>query len=109
MRSIPILLIAILLALPALADEVTDAVDEGLAAYKAGNYSEAASNLEYAAALIKELKGEKIGVVFPDARQGWEKGEVETAAAGASMFGGGVSATCMYTSKLDNGHLTITP
>lgn len=107
MKTFLAVLILAFLALPVAADEVTDNVQEGLDAYKAKRYSEAAGALEYAAALIKEMKGEKITVVFPAAPGGWTKGEVETASFGAGMMGGGISASCGYTEDAGNGSVDI--
>src|SRR5690606_40271200 len=42
-----------------LADDVTDAIDDGISAYKKGAYSEAASQLEYAASLVRQKKADR--------------------------------------------------
>ncbi|MCB9516682.1 MAG: hypothetical protein H6693_10855 [Candidatus Latescibacteria bacterium] len=106
-NAIAILIIALALPTLAAADDVTDAIDEGLAAYKANRFGDAASSLEYAAALIKQQKGEAIGVVFPDAPAGWSREEPQSGAAGAAMFGGGVSASCDYEQDGGDGQMSI--
>lgn len=109
MKRIPILivLLTLTLTLPASADEVTDAVDEGLAAYRAKKFTEAAGSLEYAAALIRQMKGEKIVTVFPAAPSGWTKGDMESASMGAAALGGGLSASCEYSQDGGDGRMSI--
>ena len=85
-----------LLALPTLADEVTDAIKEGSDAYKDGNYSEAASQLDYASGLIRQKKAEAITAVFPDALSGWTASEASSESAGGMMMGGGITANRSY-------------
>jgi hypothetical protein len=77
------------------ADEVTDAIDEGVSAYKSGDLSEAANQLNYAAGLIGQQKAEAVKAVFPDALSGWEASEIESESAGG-MMGGGISANREY-------------
>lgn len=79
-----------------LADEITDAVDEAMSAYKDGQLSEAVSQLDYAAGLIRQQKAEAIKAVFPKPLSGWEASEIESEAAGGMMMGGGISAEREY-------------
>jgi len=83
-------------ALPALADDVTDAIDEGLKTYKEGDYTQAISQLDYASTLIRQKKAEKIVEVFPAPLSGWEAEEAESESAGSMMMGGGISANRRY-------------
>lgn len=107
LKAIVPLVLILVLAAPLAADEVTDAVKEGLAAYESKSYGEAASSLEYAVALIRQLKGEKIGTVFPAAPAGWTRGEVESASMGAAAMGGGISARCDYEQDGGDGTMSI--
>ncbi|MDO3383696.1 hypothetical protein [Gilvimarinus algae] len=90
-------LCASLLAAPALADDITDAVDEAMAAYKDGKLSEAVSQLDYAAGLIRQQKAEAIKAVFPKPLSGWSGSEAESQSAGGMMMGGGITANRNYT------------
>ncbi len=107
MKTILTIFILACLVLPAAADEVIDSINEGLDAYKAKRFGEASDALQYAVALINEMKGEKIALVFPDAPAGWTKGEVETASLGGGMMGGGNSANCRYTEDGGEGSVEI--
>lgn len=89
----------------ALADEITDAMDSGIQKYKDGDMSGAAGQLDYAATLMRQKKAENAVSVFPDPLDGWEADDAESKAAGAAMFGGGISASRSYSS--DDRQLTI--
>lgn len=88
----------------ALADDVTDQVDEAMKAYKEQDYSTAATNLEAAAQLIRQKRAESFTKFLPKPLSGWEAEDASTQAAGAAMFGGGVSAERHYS----KGDSTIT-
>ncbi len=102
---IPLSLVLSAVALPLLhADEVTETIEEATAYYADENYSEAASSLNYAVQLINQKASEQLGQFLPEAPDGWEKGEPEYQSAGASLFGGGNTASARYS----NGNATLT-
>ena len=74
------------------ASEVEEAIQQGLSAYKSGDFSTAVSQLDYAATLIRQEKAGKITAVFPSALAGWEAEEAESNSAGGMMMGGGITA-----------------
>ena len=86
-----------LASVAARADDVTDSIDEAVKAYKAKDFSAAAQSLDAAAQLIRQKRGELFKAVLPDAPSGWKAEEATSQAAGAAMFGGGVSAERRYT------------
>ncbi len=79
------------------ADDVTDSVEEALKAYKDKDYATAAQALDAAAQLVRQKRGELFKELLPDAPSGWEAEDATTSAAGAAMFGGGVTAERNYT------------
>ncbi len=105
-------LLLLMLVLPLRADDVTDWVDDGLKAYKAGNFSEAAQSLEYAAQLIRQQKGEAFTAVFPKAPAGWTQLDAEGTAVASSLLGGATGATTSYEREsegiYDNVNISIT-
>ncbi len=107
MKIILTAFILALLTLPATADEVANSINEGLEAYKGKRFGEAVDALQYATALINEMKGEKIALVFPAAPKGWTKGEVETASLGGGMMGGGNAANCTYKESDGDGSVEV--
>ena len=86
-------------------DEVTDAINEGLQSYQGGKYSDAMTSLNYASQLIGQKKGGDLESFLPAPLSGWEASEATSQAAGAAMFGGGVSAERRYTK--DPGSVTV--
>ena len=92
-----VLLGALLCTLNLRADDVTDAVAEAMESYKAGDYEAAAGMLEYAAGIIRQMRGGNLESLLPQAPDGWESEGPSSEAIGAAMFGGGTSASQHYT------------
>lgn len=88
------------------ADEVTEAISEGLSHYKKGDLSSAASQLDYAATLVRQQKAKTITAVFPAPLGGWTADDASSESAGAMMMGGGITANRAYY-KGDDQSLTI--
>jgi len=86
-------------------DDVIDSINEGMEFYNEGDYAEATSSLNYAVQLIQQKKGEALAKLLPEPLDGWTAGEAQSQAAGAAMFGGGVTAEREYTK--DNALVTI--
>lgn len=91
----------ILSATPALADDVTDSLNDALTKYNNGQYTEAITSLNYAEQLITQKKGEALTQVFPEPLAGWQAEEVQA----DPVFGGGISAERRYNSE--NASVTI--
>jgi len=106
-RSLTILIL-LLAAGSLLADDVMDWINDGVEAYKKKDYSEAVTNFEYAAQLIRQMKGERMTAALPEALSGWKKTKSEAAAAGAAMFGGGSSASASYEKGDASCEISIT-
>lgn len=87
------------------ADDVTDSINEALEYYNAGKYSEAVGSLNYAAQIIGQKKGGQLEDFLPSPLDGWSAEETDSQAAGAAMFGGGVSASRSYFK--DNASVNI--
>ena len=71
---------------PACADEILDAMNEAIEAYKEKKYGEAAESLDYAKQLIQQLRSEGIMKFLPEALPGWESKTAQTQSMG--MLGG---------------------
>lgn len=79
------------------ADDVTDLVDEALKSYKEKNFAAAAESLDAAAQIVRQKRGELFKNLLPAAPSGWTAEDATSQAAGAAMFGGGVTAERTYT------------
>lgn len=95
------------MSVPGFADEISQAIQEGLQAYEKGNNSEAISQLNYASQLIAQKKGGELETLFPAPLPGWEAEKATSQAAGAAMFGGGISAERSYTKENASIHIQI--
>ena len=92
-----VLVPAILLTANAVADEITDTIDEAVASYKEGKYSKAAEDLSFAMDLIRQKKGTALQSYLPDALPGWKAEEPTSQTVGAAMFGGGTTLSREYS------------
>jgi len=78
------------------ADDVEVSIEEALQFYQSGDYQEAVENLNYATQLIQQMKGEGLEVFLPEPLEGWTAQAAVSQAAGAAMFGGGITAEREY-------------
>ena len=90
------------------ADDVKDQIEEAIKAYEKDDYNMAITALDSASTLIRQKKGELVSKLLPEPLDGWEAGEAKSSAAGAGMFGGGISAEKRYTRKAEGKTETIT-
>lgn len=96
----------------AMADDVEDSINEGMEAYKAGEFKDAVESLNYASQLIQQMKGQNLESLLPEPLDGWEAQTAKSNSSGASMFGGGVSAERTYrkgNSSIDVSIITDSP
>ncbi|RJP93756.1 MAG: hypothetical protein C4518_06130 [Desulfobacteraceae bacterium] len=84
-------------ATTALADDVTDYIDEALKFYKDGKYTEAVDSLNFAEQLIQQKKSAGLEAFLPEPLKGWTAEAATSQAAGNAMMGGGISAERSYT------------
>ena len=88
-----------MLSQQAYADEVLTTVDEAVNQYEKGDYDGAASNLDYAAQLIRQKKSEALKEVFPEPFVGWEADPAISQATGTAVFGKNISVSRTYARK----------
>jgi len=86
-------------SMTASADDVTSTIEEALAAYNDGDYTDAVESLNYASQLIQQKKGEGLEAFLPAPLKGWTAAQSGSASAGAALFGGGITAERSYTKK----------
>lgn len=87
-----------IIAVCALADEVTDNLNQAIEAYEAGEIQEAREIVEYAGLLLDRQCAGSFADILPDALPGWTKeaGDTEAASAAMGMLGGGDMAGATY-------------
>ncbi|MGO4999927.1 hypothetical protein [Oceanisphaera sp. W20_SRM_FM3] len=82
-------------------NEINQAISTATEAYQAGELSQAVTQLDYAATLIRQLQAGELGKLFPEPLSGWEADKVDSQAGAAGLFGGGINASRSYR-KGDN-------
>ncbi len=102
-------LAALVAAAPMLAraDEVTDQIAEAEAAYQKKDIVTAIAALDAAVSLLRQARAEAWKALLPAAPAGWTAEEVQTSAAGASLFGGGTGVTRKYLKGDENVEISI--
>lgn len=105
--QISAIMLPLALGATARADEVEDAVKEGLEYYQDGDYSSAAGSLDYAAQLVRQKKGGELEALLPDALEGWTAEAASSEGAGAAMLGGAVTARRSYARDDDRVNIQI--
>lgn len=83
-------------AVPASADDISDAIEEAAAAYAEGDLAYAQESLQFASQLISQMKTGTLAGLLPEPLDGWEASEAETETMGAALFGGGSTASRQY-------------
>jgi len=77
-------------------DDVLATIDQAVKQYKQGDYVGAASNLDYAAQLVRQKKSEKMKDVLPAPLKGWQADEANSQAVGTAVLGGGITVSREY-------------
>lgn len=77
-------------------DNVLSTIKEAARQYESGDYTGAASNLDYAAQLVRQQKSERMKALLPEPLSGWEGKEASAQALGAAILGGGVTVSRDY-------------
>jgi len=95
-----VLLLSVLISamhpLPARADDVTDQIDQALAAYQKHDLAVAVAALEAVANLLRQTQADALKAVLPAAPSGWTADPVDTSAVAAAMLGGVTTISRTY-------------
>ena len=97
-----------LLAAPAFADDITEAMDQARKAYQAGDLANAKQSLDTASQLIGQKNAESFAALLPNALPGWKAEKPQTTAIGAVGFGASVASRSYQNAKGDNVEVQIT-
>ena len=94
-------------AVPAQADEISDAIQSALDAYTAGDTAFAAEELAFAQQLLTEMSAMNLADCLPEAPEGWTR-EIDTDMnAGLAMMGGGIGAEAEYSKGNESFTVTL--
>jgi len=107
MRIVLVLAIVVCAPLAWAEDTVLSTIKEATRQYEAGDYTGAASNLDYAAQLVRQQKSERMKALLPEPLPGWEGKEASAQALGAAILGGGVTVSREYKKGSSNVSIEI--
>ena len=107
-RTLIALAFAGAIAVPALADDITDAIEQARKAYQSGDLANAKQSLDLASQLIGQKNAESFGTLLPNPLPGWKAEKVQTAAAGMVGFGASMASRSYVNGKGDNVEVQIT-
>lgn len=97
-----------LLAGPAAADDITDAMDQAKKAYSAGDLTNAKQQLDLASQLIGQKNAEAFAALLPNPLSGWKAEKAQVQATGALAFGASVASRTYTNAKGDTVEVQIT-
>jgi hypothetical protein len=108
LRIITALMIIGALAAPALADDITDAIDQSRKAYQAGDLANAKQSLDLASQLIGQKNAESFATLLPNPLPGWKADKAQTTAVGAvGAVGFGASVASRRYSNAKGAHVEV--
>lgn len=91
----------------ALADDISDQLKQALKFYEDGKIAQALTELDFAAAQLREKKGEAMQAILPEAPAGWKANKAETESAGTGMLGGGIQVSRKYQQDGGQGRIAM--
>jgi len=107
-RTLGGLALVAMLAMPAFADDITDAMDQARKAYQSGDLTNAKQSLDLASQLIGQKNAESFATLLPNALPGWKADKATTQALGAVGFGASMASRSYHNAKGDTVEIQIT-
>ena len=107
-RAFGVLVLLGLLSVPAVADDITEAMDQARKAYQSGDLTNAKKSLDLASQLIGQKNAESFAALLPNPLPGWKADKAQTTAVGAVAFGASVATRSYTNAKGDHVDVQIT-
>lgn len=107
-RAICVMAVLGIATAPALADDITDAIDQARKAYQSGDMANAKQSLDLASQLIGQKNAEAFATLMPNPLPGWKAEKAQAQSVGAVAFGGSVASRTYTNAKGDNVDVQIT-
>lgn len=102
-----LLLLSLLAAGPAMADEIDAQLERGRQLYREDKLGEALEAVEVASTLMRQKKAELMQEVFPAAPAGWTAEKAESQALAKVFMGGGITASRLYKQQGGQGRVKL--
>jgi hypothetical protein len=107
-RGLGVAAVFCLLASPAFADDITDAMDQARKAYQAGDLTNAKQSLDLASQLIGQKNAEGFAALLPNPLPGWTAEKAQTTSVGAVGFGASVASRSYRNARGNSVEVQIT-
>ena len=107
-RALAVVSILGVLVASALADDITEAMDQARKAYQGGDLSGAKQSLDLASQLIGQKNAEGFAELLPAPLPGWKAEKAQTTALGQMAFGASVASRSYSNAKGDTIEVQIT-
>jgi len=91
-----VLIISVGCPLPGHADDVTDQINQALAAYQKHDIPSAVAALDAASNLLRQARADALKVMLPPTPPGWSADPIDTTAAAAAMLVVGTTVSRTY-------------
>ena len=95
-------------AVPAFADDITEAIDQARKSYQTGDMAGAKQSLDLASQLIGQKNAESFAALLPAPLPGWKAEKAQTTALGQMAFGASTANRSYTNAKGDNVEVQIT-
>jgi hypothetical protein len=93
-RAISAMVLLAAMAMPVLADDITEAMDQARKSYQSGDLTNAKQSLDLASQLIGQKNADSFAALLPNPLSGWKAEKAETATVALGM---GSEASRTYT------------
>ncbi len=107
-RVVGLIAVLGLLTAPALADDITDAIDQARKAYQGGDLANAKQSLDLASQLIGQKNAESFATLLPNPLPGWKAEKPQAQTMGAAVFGASVASRSYSNAQGENVEVQIT-
>lgn len=94
------------LAVPAMADQITDQIDKGVKLYEEGKISQAINEIDFALGQLRQKQAEAIAALLPEKVGAWVGKKVKTS-GGQNILGSGSVAKRVYTQEGSGGKVKV--
>jgi len=91
----------------ALADDVTDQIDEALKAYQKNDYATAAAALDAANSLLRQKRADHWRALLPEPLAGWKADDAQSTSVSPQVLGGGTSVSRTYHRNGDSIEISL--
>lgn len=115
MKNMKIIIVSTFLLLPviaaprsAMADDVTDQINEAMNAYKKGDLNTTLTALNSAAQFVRQAKADALIKLLPEPISGWKLKDKKASSVGPTMFGRGIVVGKTYTKERARVEISLT-